>query len=429
LSVPELIKEYLGTYDVLIVPKLGTFTLEYKPARINEFTKTIVPPSKLLTFNFKETEDDGRFVSFSASFLNVTNEEAQTLIDNYVSQTLVQLNNGKIVSLGDLGMLMKRDDQLRFTALTQENLNQESYGLKEIHFDEPVKKEIKPVISPVTEPSAPIVPPITEKEQAEPVKVFETPKPKPETTNKKEIEKVVELPKPEKKVEVKPEKRKEEKIKTPKEIKKEPVISSKSKSSAGWVITGALSALLVALIFIFFFTDVPQSANLPDIKKWAQNLLYHQAKDAKDAAIDSIAKQRTKHITDSIAAIAQHDSLSKDTAKVSVAKINDVNKGASEAKPAEKETKQKPVIATPSVKAEIVGTHYYIIAGSFKSEDNAKKLVTNLKKQGYPAEMIVDGGWFRTSYKSFTDKNQATSEMHALQQKGTDGIWLLTKKK
>ncbi len=440
MSVPELIKEYLGSYDDLIVPKLGTFSLEYKPARINEFTKTIAPPSKLLTFNPKATEDDGQFVQFSSSFLNISKEEAQKLIDEFVLQALDQLNNGKIVSIGSLGMLMKRDDLVRFTSLTQENFNQESFGLKEIRFDEPDKRDVKLTTLLFKENPVPTISPVIKEETKPVADIAEPVKPvvieKTEPVKNKEDNKKEELPKPVKKAKIKPEKIKKEKVIPSKDDeKKEEEKLSKSKSSTGWIIAGALSALLTALIFIFFFTDVPQSANLPDVKKWAQSLLNHQSKDAKDAVIDSIAKQRTKHITDSIAAAARHDSLSKDTAKVSVTKIEDVN-GNTEIKKPSENNETKPVIAekkavttAPAVKAETTGTHYYIIAGSFKSEDNAKKLVANLRKQGYPAEMIVDGGWFRTSYKSFTDKNQATAEMHTLQQKGTEGIWLLTKKK
>jgi nucleoid DNA-binding protein len=76
------------------------------------------------------------------------------------------------------------------------------------------------------------------------------------------------------------------------------------------------------------------------------------------------------------------------------------------------------------------GNTYYIIAGSFKTFERASALAKQLKKDGLKPEVIqFDKEIFRVSLGEFKDKPQALTELEKIRAtKGTDAVWLLTKK-
>lgn len=76
----------------------------------------------------------------------------------------------------------------------------------------------------------------------------------------------------------------------------------------------------------------------------------------------------------------------------------------------------------------IINTHYtyYIIAGSFKLEKNAKKYVSELKQRGYSSEIIsLNNNLFRISIKSFSDETEALKELYKIRaKKELKSVWL-----
>jgi nucleoid DNA-binding protein len=74
--------------------------------------------------------------------------------------------------------------------------------------------------------------------------------------------------------------------------------------------------------------------------------------------------------------------------------------------------------------------YYYIIAGSFKTFERASVLAKQLKKEGFTPEVLqFDEGIFRVSLGEFNDKPHALTELEKIKTtKGTDAVWLLTKK-
>lgn len=73
---------------------------------------------------------------------------------------------------------------------------------------------------------------------------------------------------------------------------------------------------------------------------------------------------------------------------------------------------------------------YHIIAGSFKSEENATNKVKDLKSKGYSQATIVEKnshGLLIVAYKSFSNLEQAKAELKNIQTQDNDQAWLLTK--
>ncbi len=71
-------------------------------------------------------------------------------------------------------------------------------------------------------------------------------------------------------------------------------------------------------------------------------------------------------------------------------------------------------------------TKYYIIAGSFRSEKNAKKFASILTTKGYSSEIIsFDNNLFRISIKSFTNEAEALKELYKIRAKrDLKSVWL-----
>jgi len=74
---------------------------------------------------------------------------------------------------------------------------------------------------------------------------------------------------------------------------------------------------------------------------------------------------------------------------------------------------------------------YHIIAGSFKSEENAKKKTKELQNSGYSDAQIVGKNAYQlymVAYKSFTEYDHAINELKNIQQDDNQEAWLYTKR-
>jgi cell division protein FtsN len=78
-------------------------------------------------------------------------------------------------------------------------------------------------------------------------------------------------------------------------------------------------------------------------------------------------------------------------------------------------------------KEEIIEMNFSVIAGSFRSEKNAIRLVNQLQEQNYNAEIIGTNrnGLIRVCYENFDTKEKATSMLHNLKSEGKSS-WILS---
>ncbi len=73
-------------------------------------------------------------------------------------------------------------------------------------------------------------------------------------------------------------------------------------------------------------------------------------------------------------------------------------------------------------------SNFYIIAGSFKSYNNAQLLSTKLKSKGHNTDILQSkDNYFRVSIHQFNERDQALKKLKELKQnKGHDHLWLLS---
>jgi cell division septation protein DedD len=73
----------------------------------------------------------------------------------------------------------------------------------------------------------------------------------------------------------------------------------------------------------------------------------------------------------------------------------------------------------------LANTKYYIVAGVFREEDNADKLVRELKLKGYNAEKFGKiGKMHAVSYAVFASKEEADNYLQKIKGSADAGAWI-----
>jgi hypothetical protein len=104
----------------------------------------------------------------------------------------------------------------------------------------------------------------------------------------------------------------------------------------------------------------------------------------------------------------------------------------------EEEAKQKRIAdsiaaikkETPvAVNSSTGGVRFYIIAGSYKQDEDSQAAVSRLKSQGYPSQMVNKNAYgnMRVSYNSFEKKEEAQKELERIRKKLQPDAWILEK--
>jgi nucleoid DNA-binding protein len=149
VEISQHIKDLLLTHDRVILSDFGAFIAKYKPAKINEETNTMSPPTKEIVFDPKIVKDSGLIEKHMAEKEKISLDEAQAQIDEYVKTVKSKLNAGKKVKFPELGSFTKiKEGIIMFTYEPSGNLLLDSYGLPKISLPKANKtseKSTKPV--------------------------------------------------------------------------------------------------------------------------------------------------------------------------------------------------------------------------------------------------------------------------------------------
>ncbi len=70
---------------------------------------------------------------------------------------------------------------------------------------------------------------------------------------------------------------------------------------------------------------------------------------------------------------------------------------------------------------------YYIVAGSFKSLENAENLVAKLNTKGYQPELFgtTPKGLHMVSYESYDSKQDASSALRKIMREANPSAWII----
>lgn len=86
-------------------------------------------------------------------------------------------------------------------------------------------------------------------------------------------------------------------------------------------------------------------------------------------------------------------------------------------------------LPTINIEAKIAPKHYFIIAGAFREEANARKKVEELKSKGFDAKIVGKNKFNLTqvAFNGFTDLEQANKELYNIKKNVLKEAWLLVK--
>lgn len=129
----NLISSLLVHSSCVIVPQLGGFVPNRRPAFIDELSHKVMPPSVQVLFNAKLSHNDGSFVEAWASRYSVSMEQAKVQIEEEVAAFLQQLRAAKHVNIPLFGNFSLVGNSIRFTSVSQCVPALESYGLTDIY--------------------------------------------------------------------------------------------------------------------------------------------------------------------------------------------------------------------------------------------------------------------------------------------------------
>lgn len=134
-SLANRISQLLFDYDCVIVPELGGFITNYKPAYIDEHLSMMHPPSKALGFNSNLNKSDGLLANYISSEDDISFEEASERIKSEVERCFEKLNEGKRVEFDKVGILyMDSTSKIHFDPDDSINYLTSSFGLHKFYF-------------------------------------------------------------------------------------------------------------------------------------------------------------------------------------------------------------------------------------------------------------------------------------------------------
>jgi len=145
-DVNKAIQELLFEQTAVIVPGLGGFTSTPSAATVDYVQDVITPPASKLDFNPNLVINDGVLVQYLQKGNLSTYQEAEALVESFVSSVRGTLERREIYEIPKVGRLYQDYEQkIRFMP-EGTNFNAESFGLPTLEF-QPLVKE-KPKLMP-----------------------------------------------------------------------------------------------------------------------------------------------------------------------------------------------------------------------------------------------------------------------------------------
>ena len=154
ITVANDIKDILFEKNTVAIPGFGALKSEYKSAVVDGVTGKLTPPALDIQFDPNLTIDDGALVDFLKSKYNITTQDAQDAIEQFMQNANAIFDNHEIMSVPDVGRFYKDFSQtIRFLP-EKTNFNLESFGLPTLQYY-PVSRtrvEVETAIEKMNEP-------------------------------------------------------------------------------------------------------------------------------------------------------------------------------------------------------------------------------------------------------------------------------------
>jgi nucleoid DNA-binding protein len=135
MDISVYLIELLRLHDCVIVPDLGGFVANYRPAEMDLASNSFSPPRKEIIFSSKLDKNDGLLVNHISESEGVGYLEARLIISEFVDEVKSKLENGEKIVFSKIGTLQyDRNERLIFEIEIHENLLLDAFGLEGIQF-------------------------------------------------------------------------------------------------------------------------------------------------------------------------------------------------------------------------------------------------------------------------------------------------------
>ena len=390
--ITNYLKELLNDNECVIIPEFGAFISKRHSATIDYVNHSFLPPYKEIVFNNKLTNNDEILVDFISKKENISKEDSLTKIQNFVNQTAAILDVNNEYVMEGLGKMRKFGNDYVFEVSHSENLLGDSFGLTEFNY--------KPVFR-------------TETYQIIKEKIVVEQKDK-NTNYTIAIESVEETA---------------------------PVTRRKPSMFR----TLAYTTLAFLLVFALNWTTDKSDSNLASWNPFLYsspneffiNILSHEI-------TDDVLVEEVKEITEEVEVVELVEDITMEE-EICVEEIETVETTEEIAVAEEVVAEVTPEIE-PEITAEVQEevtpvtlnssnpqtlNSYYIVGGSFQTENSAEKCLNSMKKQGFENASTLDKnekGYIRVYYESFAEKADALVRLNEIKSKYNESAWLLFQK-
>ena len=143
MDITFYLVELLRLHDCVIVPDLGGFVTNYRPAVMDMANGSFNPPVKEVIFTGKLNKNDGLLVNYISGTEGVGYFEARQIISEFVDEVWSKLENGEKIIFQSIGTLQfDRNEKLIFESQVHENFLLDTYGMEGFQFPQLEHKEI-----------------------------------------------------------------------------------------------------------------------------------------------------------------------------------------------------------------------------------------------------------------------------------------------
>jgi len=143
MDISVYLIELLRLHDCVIVPDLGGFVTNYRPAEMDLASNSFNPPRKEIIFSSKLDKNDGLLVNHISETEGIGYLEARMIVSEFVDEAKSNLENGEKIELLKVGCLQyDRNEKLIFEPEIHENLLLDAFGLEGFQFPQIKHNEV-----------------------------------------------------------------------------------------------------------------------------------------------------------------------------------------------------------------------------------------------------------------------------------------------
>jgi nucleoid DNA-binding protein len=137
INLDKYIRELLLQHDCVILPGLGGFVANYKPAEFDGSQKTALPPSRQILFNPNLVYNDGLLFAHVSKETDYGYKEVQAMAEVYFKTIKYEVGKGLKFTIEDLGyFFFNKARKIEFEQESADNLLLASYGLSYLNYKE-----------------------------------------------------------------------------------------------------------------------------------------------------------------------------------------------------------------------------------------------------------------------------------------------------